>query len=46
VYSGSKINVKMTVINGEILYADGNFNIGIDPTEVYEKANSIIRSME
>ncbi|WP_022749430.1 amidohydrolase [Lachnobacterium bovis] len=46
VYSGSKTNVKMTVVNGEILYEDGQFNIGIDPVEVYEKANSIIREME
>jgi 5-methylthioadenosine/S-adenosylhomocysteine deaminase len=34
VYSGSKQNVKLTMINGKILYENGEFNIGIDPGEI------------
>ena len=41
VYSGSKQNVKMTMINGKILYEDGRFDIGEDPEELYRKANAI-----
>jgi len=42
VYSGSKSNVKMTIINGRILYRDGKFSVGTDPEEIYAKANAII----
>ena len=45
VYSGSKQNVKLTMVNGKILYEDGKFNIGEEPESVYEKANRIINSM-
>ena len=41
VYSGSKQNVKMTMINGKILYEDGKFDIGEDPEQLYKKANAI-----
>lgn len=41
VYSGSKQNVKMTMINGRILYQDGEFLCGIKPEEVYAKVNEI-----
>lgn len=41
VYSGSKQNVKMTMINGKILYEDGRFDIGEDPESLYAKANAI-----
>ncbi len=44
VYSGSKQNVKLTMVAGKVLYEDGKFNIGIAPEEIYEKANeSIVR---
>jgi len=43
VYSGSKQNIKMTMVNGKILYEDGKYNIGVSAEEVYEKANTIIR---
>ena len=36
VYSGSKQNVKMTMVNGKILYEDGAFFIGADAEEIYE----------
>lgn len=42
VYSGSKINVKMTMIGGRILYENGSFLTDEKPEAVYEKANDII----
>ncbi len=44
VYSGSKENVALTMVNGKILYENGEFHIGVRPEEVYEKANRIISS--
>ena len=41
VYSGSKQNVKMTMVNGKILYEDGEFYIGTPAEEIYAKANEI-----
>ena len=37
VYSGSKQNVAMTMVNGQILYENGQFFIGFDPKEIYGK---------
>lgn len=37
VYSGSKQNVKLTMVNGKVLYEDGIFLIGFDPAEIYTK---------
>ena len=45
VYSGSKSNVCMTIVNGKILYRNGEFNIGEDPEKIYEKCNAIVRRM-
>lgn len=42
VYSGSKQNVMLTMVNGEILYENGQFYIGTEPEEIYAKANEII----
>ncbi len=42
VYSGSKANVKMTMVNGKILYEDGVFYVGTPEEEIYAKANEII----
>lgn len=42
VYSGSKQNVKMTMVDGKILYEDGAFSIGFSEEEIYRKANEII----
>lgn len=42
VYSGSKHNVKMTMIHGKILYEDGRFLTEEKPEEIYRKANEII----
>ena len=41
VYSGSKENVLMTMIEGIIRYENGKFNIGVEPSEVYSKADEI-----
>lgn len=46
VFSGSKQNIKMTMINGKILYEDGTFYIGREPEEVYKNANNIISRMK
>lgn len=46
VYSGSKQNVKMTMVNGRILYEDNRFDIGFDPEDIYRHANAIIRRMK
>lgn len=45
VYSGSKQNVKMTMINGKIVYEDGKFYVGCAPEEIYKEANRIINRM-
>lgn len=45
VYSGSKTNVKMTMIRGRILYENGNFAKEIDEEEIYRKANEIIENL-
>jgi 5-methylthioadenosine/S-adenosylhomocysteine deaminase len=46
VYSGSKQNIKMTMVNGNVLYEDGQFYIGTPAEEVYAKANEIINRMK
>ena len=43
VYSGSKQNVKMTMINGKILYQNGTFFVGAEPEEIYRNVNGILR---
>ena len=43
VYSGSKENVAMTMIDGRIVYERGEFFTGEDPEVVYAKANEIVR---
>lgn len=46
VYSGSKQNVKMTMINGKILYRDGKFFVGVKPEEIYQRVNSIMQRIK
>ena len=45
VYSGSKSNVLMTMIDGKILYEKGDFNIGEDPEKIYSEVQAIIDRM-
>lgn len=44
VYSGSKTNVKMTMIDGRILYYDGAFT-DADVNEIYAKAEEIMQRL-
>lgn len=37
VYSGSKSNVKCTMVNGEILYEDGHFYVGFEIEALYDE---------
>lgn len=46
VYSGSKQNVKLTMIHGRILYRDGIFMTGEKPKTIYRKANEIINRLK
>lgn len=46
VYSGSKQNVALTMVNGKILYEKGEFFVGRKPEEIYAKANEIIARMK
>ncbi len=46
VYSGSKQNVKMTMVAGKVLYEDGMFDVGVLPDEIYAKANESITRMK
>ncbi len=41
VYSGSKTNIKMTMINGKVLYYDGKYNIGESVEDIYRKCQDI-----
>ena len=41
VFSGSKENVKMTMINGKILYENGVFSTPISPETIYAKCEEI-----
>ncbi len=41
VYSGSKADVKMTMVAGKILYEDGRFNIGEDPEIIIHEVNKV-----
>jgi 5-methylthioadenosine/S-adenosylhomocysteine deaminase len=38
VYSGSAANVRMTVVNGRVLYEDGIFHVGESPETIYRMA--------
>lgn len=41
VYSGGKDVIKLTMVNGKILYEDGKFYVGEDINSIYEKAQEI-----
>ena len=43
VYSGSKQNVCLTMVDGKILYENGRFRTAVDPELIYEKAEEILR---
>ena len=43
VYSGSKQNVCMTMINGRILYRNGEFFVGESTDDIYARCDKIVR---
>ncbi len=45
VYSGSKSNVRMTMIAGRILYENGEFFQGEDPRRIYARSNELVKGM-
>lgn len=46
VYSGSKQNVKLTMVNGKVLYEDRKFAIGREPEEIYRRVNEIVERLK
>ncbi len=46
VYAGSRANVKLTMVDGRILYEDGKFYVGVRPEEVYKEANEIMKDFK
>ena len=46
VYAGSKDNIKLTMINGKILYEDGHYFINENLEDIYQKAQEIAHRLE
>lgn len=46
VYSGSKTNIKMTMINGKILYENGKYADSIDVDDIYAKCATITQRLK
>ncbi|MCD8132974.1 MAG: amidohydrolase [Clostridiales bacterium] len=46
VYSGSRQNVLLTMVDGRILYENQRFSIGVEPEDIYREVNEIIRGMK
>lgn len=45
VYSGSKDNVRLTMVNGKVLYENGEFFIGEDPEYIYAEADKMVEAL-
>lgn len=45
VYSGSKQNVKMTMVGGKVLYQDGEFYLDAPKEEIFAKVNELARKI-
>ena len=45
VYSGSKSNVKCTMVNGEILYEDGHFYVGFEIDALYDEVQKRVERL-
>lgn len=45
VYSGSKENVRLTMVNGRVLYENGEFFIGEEPEKLYAEAEKIMETI-
>ena len=46
VYSGSKDNIAMTMINGNILYLDRSFMIDEEPAAIYKKCQAVTNRID
>ena len=46
VYAGSKENVRLTMVNGKILYENGVFFVGDEPQKIYAAANAFVRGLD
>ncbi len=40
VYSGSNTNVRLTMVDGKVLYEDGEFFVGESPEEIFRRAQA------
>lgn len=45
VYSGSKENVRLTMVNGRVLYENGEFFIGEDTESIYSNAERVSKAL-
>ena len=45
VYAGSRANVRLTMVNGRVLYENGEFFIGEAAESIYAKANKFMRGL-
>lgn len=45
VYAGSRQNVRLTMVNGRILYENGEFFIGEAPEDIYSEVGAFVRSI-
>ncbi|MBQ4652466.1 MAG: amidohydrolase family protein, partial [Oscillospiraceae bacterium] len=45
VYAGSRANVRLTMVNGRVLYENGEFFIGEEPERIYAQANEFMRAL-
>ena len=46
VYAGSKENVRLTMVNGRVLYENGEFFIGEDARKIYNEAEKIMETIK
>lgn len=46
VYAGSKENVRLTMVNGRVLYENGEFFIGEDARKIYDEAEKIMETIK
>ena len=46
VYSGSKENVRLTMVNGRVLYENGEFFIGEDARKIYDEAEKVMETIK
>lgn len=46
VYSGSKENIILTMVNGNILYEKGEYHIGEEPKKIYADAGEILKTLK